>query len=231
MARHNQPRLVGNNLVEGGDSSRALLLGRCIGGPNTHSRENQHAAEQGPRAMDQSISLHILSVPRSLRRIRGKQELRFSVAVSPAHGGLHAVILISAIREVFSMTTQFLITSTLLAWVLTVTAVNAQTVDSATKQDATNTKANAADRNTDAKTPLGQSNDKESIDVTAGIRRAVLEDKSLSTSAHNIKIVTNGDVVTLRGPVESADEKKRVESLAVKVATGKQVRNEISVAR
>jgi hypothetical protein len=37
--------------------------------------------------------------------------------------------------------------------------------------------------------------------------------------------------VTLRGPVESADEKKRVESLAVKVATGKQVRNEISVAR
>lgn len=129
------------------------------------------------------------------------------------------------------MSTPFFIASNLLAGVLAVTAVNAQTADSATKQEAANTKANAADRNTDAKTPLDQSNDKESIDVTATIRRAVLDDKSLSTSAHNVKIVTNGDVVTLRGPVESVDEKKRVESLAVKAATGKQVRNEISIAR
>ena len=130
------------------------------------------------------------------------------------------------------MSTPYLSAITLLAGLLTVTVVNAQTVDSATKQEAAdNTKANAADRNPDAKTPLDQSNDQEAIDVTAGIRRAVLEDKSLSTSAHNVKIVTNGNVVTLRGPVESADEKKRVESLAVKSAPGKQVRNEISIAR
>jgi hyperosmotically inducible periplasmic protein len=37
--------------------------------------------------------------------------------------------------------------------------------------------------------------------------------------------------VTLRGPVKSADEKQRVESLAVKAATGMQVRNELSIAR
>lgn len=129
------------------------------------------------------------------------------------------------------MHTPFLFASVLLAGVLTAAAVNAQTVDSASKQDATNTKANAADRNTDAKTPLDQANDQESIDVTASIRRAVLQDKSLSTSAHNVKIVTDGNVVTLRGPVASAEEKKRVESLAVKAATGKQVRNEISIAR
>lgn len=130
------------------------------------------------------------------------------------------------------MTTPFSFASALLAGLLTVTAVNAQTVDSATKHEAAdNTKANAADRGTNAKTPLDQSNDQEAIAVTAGIRRAVLEDKSLSTSAHNIKIVTNGNVVTLRGPVESADEKKRIESLAVKSAMGKQVRNEISIAR
>jgi osmotically-inducible protein OsmY len=129
------------------------------------------------------------------------------------------------------MSTPLLFVGTLLASVLAVSAANSQTADSATKQDASNTKANATDRNTDAKTPLDQSNDKESIDMTAGIRRAVLEDKSLSTAAHNIKIVTNGNVVTLRGPVESADEKKRVESLAMKVAAGKQVRNEISIAR
>lgn len=132
------------------------------------------------------------------------------------------------------MHTPFLFSTALLAGLLTVTAVNAQTTgtDSATKHEAAdNTKANAADRNTDAKTPLDQSNDQNAIDVTAGIRRAVLEDKSLSTSAHNIKIVTQGDVVTLRGPVASADEKKRVEALAMQAATGKQVRNEISIAR
>ena len=130
------------------------------------------------------------------------------------------------------MSTPFSFAITLLAGLLTVAAVNAQTVDSATQQEAAdNTKANAADRNTDAKTPLDQSNDQDAIEVTAGIRRAVVEDSSLSTSAHNIKIVTNGIVVTLRGPVASADEKKRVESLAVKAATGKQVRNELSIAR
>jgi hyperosmotically inducible periplasmic protein len=130
------------------------------------------------------------------------------------------------------MATPFSFAITLLAGLLTVAAVSAQTVDSATQHEAAdNTKANAADRNTDAKTPLDQANDQDAIEVTAGIRRAVLEDSSLSTSAHNIKIVTNGNAVTLRGPVESADEKKRVESLAVKAAPGKQVRNELSIAR
>jgi hyperosmotically inducible protein len=129
------------------------------------------------------------------------------------------------------MSTPFAFSAALLAGLLTITAVNAQTPDSATQHKADNTKANAADRNTDAKTPTDQSNDRDSIDVTAGIRRAVLDDKSLSTSAHNIKIVTEGDVVTLRGPVASADERKRVEALATQAAAGKQVRNETSIAR
>jgi hyperosmotically inducible periplasmic protein len=135
------------------------------------------------------------------------------------------------------MSTPFSFAITLLAGLLTVAAVNAQTVDSATQHEAAhntaadNTKANAADRNKDAKTPLDPSNDQEAIEVGAGIRGAVLEDSSLSTPAHKIKIVTNGNVVTMRGPVERADEKKRVESLAVKAAIGKQVRNEISNAR
>jgi osmotically-inducible protein OsmY len=129
------------------------------------------------------------------------------------------------------MPTSFSFKAALLAGLFTVTAINAQTVDSATGREADNTKANAIDRNTDSSTPLDQSNDKDAIDVTAGIRRAVLADTSLSTSAHNIKIITNGNVVTLRGSVESADEKQRIESLATKSATGKQVRNEISIAR
>jgi len=129
------------------------------------------------------------------------------------------------------MPTSLSLSTALLAAVLSVTAVNAQTTDSTSKPAADNTRSNAADRDTHAKTPTDQSNDQDAREVTAGIRRAVMDDKSLSTSAHNIKIVTQGDVVTLRGAVQSADEKQRVESLAMKAATGKQVRNEISVAR
>jgi len=138
------------------------------------------------------------------------------------------------------MSKPLLFSSCLLAAALSVAAVNAQTMDTAAKtapkhdtadHDADNTKVNVADRNMNSTTPFDQSNDQAAIDVTAGIRRAVMDDKSLSTSAHNIKIVTSGDVVTLRGPVASADEKKRIEALAVKAANGKQVRNEISIAR
>lgn len=129
------------------------------------------------------------------------------------------------------MFTSFSFSAALLAGLFIVTSVDAQAVDSATRREADNTKANATDRSADSSTPIDQSNDKEAIDVTAGIRKAVLADTSLSTSAHNVKIITNGNVVTLRGSVESADEKKRIESLAMKSATGKQVRNEISIAR
>ena len=129
------------------------------------------------------------------------------------------------------MHTSLTFSAALLAGVFIVTAVDAQTVDSATRREADNTRSNATDRNEHSTTPVDQSNDKDAIKVTAGIRRAVLADTSLSTSAHNIKIVTNENVVTLRGSVESADEKKRIESLATKSAPGKQVRNEISIAR
>jgi len=126
------------------------------------------------------------------------------------------------------MPTSLSLSTALLAAVFTLGAVNAH-ADQPPAAD--NTKANAADRDRHAKTPTDQSNDQNAREVTAGIRRAVMDDKSLSTSAHNVKIVTEGDVVTLRGAVQSADEKKRVEALATKVATGKQVRNEMSVAR
>jgi len=119
----------------------------------------------------------------------------------------------------------------LLCGLLAAVAANAQTTGSPDKQPAAdNTTSNVVDRDTSATTPMDQSNDKEAIETTAAIRRAVMSDKSLSVSAHNVKIVTNGNTVTLRGPVASAAEKARIESLAVKSAAGKKVRNEISIA-
>ena len=54
--------------------------------------------------------------------------------------------------------------------------------------------------------------------VTQKIRKAIQEDSTLSTYAHNIKIITQDGKVTLRGPVWSEDDKSNIEAKAVAVA-------------
>src|ERR1700681_2266311 len=54
--------------------------------------------------------------------------------------------------------------------------------------------------------------------VTQNIRKAIHEDKDLSTYAHNIKIITQDGKVTLRGPVRSEEEKSNLQAKTVSVA-------------
>jgi hyperosmotically inducible protein len=61
------------------------------------------------------------------------------------------------------------------------------------------------------------------------IRRAVVADKSLSTYAHNVKIISESGKVTLKGPVHTEDEKKAIEAKATEVAGAGNVTNEITV--
>jgi hyperosmotically inducible periplasmic protein len=108
--------------------------------------------------------------------------------------------------------------------------------DPATKQaesqvPADDTGRNVRDRDENAKTADQQSNSKEDLEITRKIRRAIVEDKSLSTSAHNVKIVTVDRVVTLRGPVLSAKEKASVAAKAEKVAGVSKVENQLEVAK
>jgi hyperosmotically inducible periplasmic protein len=108
--------------------------------------------------------------------------------------------------------------------------------DPATKQAETdvpadNTGRNVRDRNDNAKTADQQSNSKEDLEITRQIRRAIVQDKSLSTSAHNVKIVTVDRVVTLRGPVASTKEKASIAAKADKVAGVQKVDNQLEVAK
>ena len=96
--------------------------------------------------------------------------------------------------------------------------------------DADNTARNA-DQSTLAQTATGQSETKEDIEITAAIRKAVVDDKALSTNAHNVKIITSGGVVTLRGPVKSEDERKIVEAKAKGVAGVTRVDNLLEVEK
>ncbi|MDB4937351.1 MAG: hypothetical protein JWP87_4323 [Labilithrix sp.] len=83
--------------------------------------------------------------------------------------------------------------------------------------DATNTKINDRDRH-GALTPLDQGGGNDR-DITAAVRRAVVGDKALSFTAKNVKIITVGGKVTLRGPVKSEEEKSSIEAKA-KATTG-----------
>jgi osmotically-inducible protein OsmY len=63
-----------------------------------------------------------------------------------------------------------------------------------------------------------QSNQSSDIAITRNIRRALVKDKSLSTAAHNVTIITKDGKVTLKGRVKSEAEKQTVETTAASVA-------------
>jgi len=98
-----------------------------------------------------------------------------------------------------------------------------------TSDDVDNTAANEADAHDSTSVPTNQSNSTEALQTTANIRKALMADKTLSVSAHNVKIVTNGSTVTLRGPVASAAEKDRIAALARQNAPGKDVVDQLTV--
>jgi hyperosmotically inducible protein len=81
-----------------------------------------------------------------------------------------------------------------------------------------NTKVNKRDRNAAEPTADQQKMNKGDRDLSAHIRKSIMADKSLSTYAHNIKVISQDGVVTLKGPVHSEDEKKALIAKAVEVA-------------
>ena len=74
-----------------------------------------------------------------------------------------------------------------------------------------------------------QSNAKEDRLTTAHIRKAIIDDKNLSTYAHNIKIITINGSVTLKGPVKSEEEKQKVASDAAGVVSADRITNNLTI--
>jgi hyperosmotically inducible protein len=73
-----------------------------------------------------------------------------------------------------------------------------------------------------------QSNQSSDLQITRNIRRALIKDKSLSISAHNVTIITKDGKVTLKGKVKSEAEKQTVESAATHVAGVGNVDNQLT---
>jgi hyperosmotically inducible periplasmic protein len=92
-----------------------------------------------------------------------------------------------------------------------------------------NTKLNQQDRHSDRVTADQQKGNTSDLSITQEIRKELTDDKSLSTYAHNVKIITQNGTVTLKGPVRTEEEKRMVEAKAASVS-GKAVNSELSVA-
>ena len=92
-----------------------------------------------------------------------------------------------------------------------------------------NTKANQADRSGSQPTADQAKNDSVDRDLMKRIRRSIMEDHSLSTYAHNVKIIAQDGKVTLRGPVRSSEEKDTVVRKAVEVAGAGNVTDDLTI--
>lgn len=93
-----------------------------------------------------------------------------------------------------------------------------------------NTKMNKGDANKDATTADQQKMNPSDRTITQKIRAEIMKDKSLSTYAHNVKIITQDGKVTLKGPVRTQDEKASVEGKATTIAGNGNVTSQIEIA-
>jgi hypothetical protein len=106
-------------------------------------------------------------------------------------------------------------------------AVPAFGQDQSTPSTAPDNSAKNKKHDTTADQQTNAAGDRE---LTAQIRKSIIADKTLSTYAHNVKIITVNGMVTLKGPVKSDAEKQTIAELASKVAGGQdKITNNITV--
>ncbi len=77
-----------------------------------------------------------------------------------------------------------------------------------------NSKVNQRDQNKTEPTADQQKENRSDLDLTKEIRQSLTKDKSLSTYAHNVKVIAQNGKITLKGPVRSDDEKSAVAAKA-----------------
>ena len=111
-------------------------------------------------------------------------------------------------------------------------AVLVAPVGAALAQTPDNSKSNASPVNSSDSSSVadGQKNNSLDLKLTQSIRQRVMADRSLSTDAHNVKIVAVNGYVTLNGVVRSDSEKASVEAKAIQVAGPDKVNDDLQVA-
>jgi len=96
-------------------------------------------------------------------------------------------------------------------------------------------KADNTKMNKEAKSDAAATADKQKMnaadrELAQKVRKAIVDDKTLSTYAHNVKVIARDGMVTLKGPVRSDEEKSQVEAKATEAAGAGKVTNELTIA-
>jgi hypothetical protein len=131
-------------------------------------------------------------------------------------------------RKVFDMTApRFLIVA--LAATALLCFAETSTPNSLAQSSSAQAPDNSGQNKNHADTADNQTTSKDDRQITAKIRKAIVAQKDLSTYAHNVKIVTVHGEVTLKGPVQTEDEKQKVASLASTVVSSDKIVNDLTV--
>lgn len=101
----------------------------------------------------------------------------------------------------------------------------------ATAQDQSTKPDNSAQNKGQDQTAQNQSSAASDRELTAKVRKAIIADKDLSTYAHNIKIITQNGMVTLKGPVKSQDEKTKIENDVAAVVAHDSIVDQLTVTQ
>jgi hyperosmotically inducible protein len=80
------------------------------------------------------------------------------------------------------------------------------------------------DTTKDQSSPAGDSQ------LSSKVRKAIMDDSSLATAAHNVKVTSHGGMVTLHGKVASTEEKDSMVAKAKEVAGATNVKDELTVS-
>jgi len=123
---------------------------------------------------------------------------------------------------------KFLIAVTM-AGALSIIPVQLQAQDTGKQPAPDNTKTNQQDRSKAAVTADQAKNNASDRDTMQKIRKSVMDDKSLSTYAHNVKIISQDGKVTLKGPVRTEEEKQTIAQKATEIAGAGNVTDEMTV--
>ena|SRR5437763_937680 len=109
--------------------------------------------------------------------------------------------------------------------------INLTAVAADEKAKADNTATNQRDRSGETNTSGDQSNSSADLKTTQAVRRALMKDSELSSTAKNIKVITANGQVTLRGPVNNAQEKAKIDQIARSAASGAQIVDQLDVIK
>lgn len=107
----------------------------------------------------------------------------------------------------------------------------AKKIDEATKYNADNSGVNKRDTRRNQLTAQDQSNRETDVNVTRAIRQSIMDDRNLSVSAQNVKIIVTENTVTLKGPVATAHEVTAIEAKARNISPRKNIINQLEVIK